>query len=393
MLKIRLLYGFFLLFFVAVIAKLFYLQVLSPTVNADNLYLQTKKIQPERGKIYDRNGLTLAVNKTSYLLFFEPKLIVDKYNFVKRIDDVLHLEEATLEAKIDATKDWVAVKNGITQPEKKLLSSYNLAGLGFEEQSRRYYPEASLAAHLLGFVGKDEKGEDMGYFGIEGFYDKDLSGLPGVLKSERDFLGRPILIGTQEKVAADNGRALYLTIDKSVQDIVKSHLKSGLESYKAKEGCVIVADPTSMQILALSCLPDFDVDKYYTFNESFFKNPAITDLYEPGSTFKPFVLAAALNEKKIKPTDTFREDGPVEVGDYSIRTWNNQYEGEISVTRILEKSSNVGMVYISQKLTNTLLYEYLKKFGFGEASGIDLQGENPGYLRPKNSWYPIDYST
>ena len=170
-------------------------------------------------------------------------------------------------------------------------------------------------------------------------------------------------------------------------------MKAGLETYQAKEGCVIIANPSTLEILAFSCLPDFDLDNYYQFSESYFRNPGITDLYEPGSTFKPLVVAAALEDKKIKPDEIYNEAGPVEVGGYTIRTWDNEYEGKISITRILEKSSNVGMVYIGDKLGSKRLYDYITKFGFGNLTGIDLQGENPGYLRPKNNWYPIDYAT
>ncbi len=393
MLKIRVLGLFFFVFFAAIILKLFFLQVINPVTNSDNSYLRTRKITPERGQIFDRFGLPLAVNKTSYLLYFEPNKIINKFEFVKRIDDLLHLGEATIEAKIDPSKDWVAVKNDINPQMKRALSNTLLAGLGFEEESRRYYPEASLSSHLVGFVGKTETGENTGYFGIEGYYNKDLMGLPGVVKSERDFSGRPILIGTQEKVDADNGRSLFLTVDKSVQDIIKAKLKNALDIYKAKDGCVIVADPYSMEILGLACLPDFDVDRYYDFTEAFFKNPTITDLYEPGSTFKPFIMAAAINAKKIKTNDIYDESGPIEESGYTIRTWNNKYEGKITMTRILEKSSNVGMVYIGKKLGAGQLFSSLLNFGFGEYTGIDLQGENPGFLRPKISWYPIDYST
>lgn len=393
MVKTRLLFAVFLILFLSILIKLFYLQVLNPVNNADNAYLRTRKITPERGKILDRNGLPLAVNKPAYLMYFEPKKIANKYEFVKRIDDLTQIGEATIESKIDTSKDWVSVKNGIDIDLKNRLLATGLKGLGFDEETKRYYPEASLSSHLLGFVGKTRDGEDIGYFGIEGYYDKDLTGLAGVLKSERDFMDRPILIGIQEKVDAENGRSLYLTVDKSVQDIIKTKLKDALEKYQAKDGCVIVADPNTMEILGLACLPDFDVDKYYNFTEENFKNPTITDVYEPGSTFKPLIVAAAIENKKIKGNDTYDETGPMEIGGYTIRTWNNKYEGTISITRILEKSSNVGMVYIGEKLGQEKLLSAINNYGFGSMTGIDLQGENPGYLRPKSNWYPIDYAT
>jgi cell division protein FtsI/penicillin-binding protein 2 len=281
----------------------------------------------------------------------------------------------------------------VDKETKNKLQATNLAGIGFEDKFGRYYPEASLSAHILGFVGKKDNGEDIGYFGVEGYYDKDLAGLPGFLKSDRDLLDKPILIGTQEKIDPEDGRDLYLTIDKSVQQIVKKKLLQGMEAYKPKEGCVIVADPYTMAIMALVCLPDFDLDRYYQFNESFFKNPAISSLYEPGSIFKPLIMAAGIEEKSIKPDEIYNEEGPIQIGEYTIRTWDNKYEGKISMSRILEKSSNVGMVYIGNKLGKDKIYSYLKKYGFGKLTNIDLQGEVSGYLKDKNEWYPIDYAT
>ena len=220
-----------------------------------------------------------------------------------------------------------------------------------------------------------------------------MAGLPGLLKSERDLLGRPIYFGTQVNIDPENGRDFILTVDKSVQQIVKNKLKSGLEQYQAEEGCVIVADPMTMEILGMDCLPDFSPDEYYKFTENDYKNLAISNSWEPGSIFKPLVMAAGIEEKAIKANEIYNETGPVTAGEYTIRTWNNQYEGKITMTRILEKSSNVGMVYIGEKLGKNKLYNYLERFGFGQLTNIDLQGEVEGLLKSKSSFYPIDFST
>lgn len=389
--KHKLVFTLFVGFLLLIIAKLFYLQVISPVSSSD--YLKYQKIIPERGKIFDRNGQPLALNQTTYLLFLEPKKIENTEKVVEAIEAELKIGEATLSAKIDKNKEWIALRSGVTKEQKDKLSGQKIKGIGFQPNFQRYYPEASLAAHLLGFVGKNRDSEDVGYFGIEGFYDKDLFGLPGILKTERDLFGRPILIGTQEKTKPEDGRSLVLTIDKSVQNITKKKLSEGLEKYKAKEGCVIIADPNTLEILSLVCLPDFDPDKYFQFSQEDFKNPSITSVYEPGSTFKPLIVAAAINEKKIKPDSLYQEDGPIERGEYKIQTWNNKYEGKISMTRILEKSSNVGMVYIGEKLGKNNIYKYLDKYGLGKKTGIDLQGETESYLKPLKAWYDIDFAT
>lgn len=355
--------------------------------------MRTNKLFPVRGRIYDQKNQSLVLNQNSYQLYAEPKKISDKDNFLHLLSQGLEVDEASVSAKLDMSKDWVAISGGLTQEQKDKIDKLNLKGIGFDYQTKRFYPEASLSAHILGFLGKDNQGEDIGRLGLEGFYDRDLRGLPGFVETERDIIGRPILIGVQQRVEPENGRDLVLTIDKNVQEISKRRLLEGIEKYKAKKGCVITADPKTMAILALVCLPDYDLEKYYMFNEDFYKNLAISDLYEPGSVFKPLVVAAALEEKKIKPDDTYDETGQVAVGEYNIKTWNDKYEGKISMTRILEKSSNVGMVYIGQKLGNKKIFDYLKKFGFGQNTDIDLEGEASGYLKPESSWYPIDYAT
>ncbi len=390
--KIKIVFLFFIVFYLAIVIRLFFLQVVYSPVNKSP-YLKTTKIDPVRGRIYDRNNQPLVLNQNSYQLFLEPKKIDDKDKLTHLLSESLEVEEASISAKLDMSKYWLAIQGGLTQEQKDKIDKLNLKGVGFNYQTKRFYPEASLSAHLVGFLGKNDQSEDIGYLGLEGFYDRDLRGLPGFVETERDIIGRPILIGVQQRIESENGRDLILTIDKTVQEISKKKLSEGLELYKAKKGCVITADPKTMAILALVCLPDYDLEKYYLFSEDFYKNSAISDLYEPGSVFKPLIMAAALEEKKIKPDDTYNETGQVSVGEYSIKTWNDKYEGKISMTRILEKSSNVGMVYIGEKLGNKNIYNYLEKYGFSQLTDIDLQGEVSGYLKSRSNWYPIDYST
>ena len=390
--KIKLVFLFFILFYLAIIIRLFMLQVINSPENKSP-YLKTNKLTPIRGRIYDKFNHPLVLNQNSYLLYLEPKKIIDKDKLINSLSNSLEVTEASISAKIDMSKYWLSIQSGLTQEQKDKIQKLNLKGIGFDYQTKRFYPEASLSAHLLGFLGKNDQGEDVGYLGLEGFYNRDLQGLPGFVETERDIIGRPILIGVQQRVESENGRDLVLTIDKTVQEISKKKLLEGLDLYKAKKGCIITADPKTMAILSLVCLPDYDLEKYYLFSEDFYKNSAISDLFEPGSIFKPLIMAAALEEKKIKPNDTYNETGQVSIGEYNIKTWNDKYEGKISMTRILEKSSNVGMVYVGEKLGSKKIYDYLGKYGFGQTTNIDLQGEASGYLKPKADWYPIDYST
>lgn len=383
----------FILLVVVIIGKLFYIQVLASGLYTPNNYLRSTRIEPSRGAIYDRNREPLVVNQSYYTLYSEPKLVEDQDALLRQIDEVTQTGEATLEARFKKDKQWVPLVFNVTEDEKKLLDSKKIKGIGFDEYKKRYYPEASIAAQLLGFVGKDDEGDSVGYFGIEGYYHKDLEGLPGILKTERDIIGRPIVIGTQNRLRGENGRSLVLTIDKSSQMIVKKKLQAAMEAYRAKRGCVTVANPHTGEILAMTCLPDFDPDNYNQFAQNEFRNPIISDTFEPGSIFKPLIVGAALEEKAIKADDTYNEKGPIQMGQYFIRTWNDEYNGTISISRILQTSSNVGMVYIGEKLGNDKILSYLDKFGFGEKTGIDLQGEVATHIKPKKAWYPIDYAT
>lgn len=385
-----------LIYFFAVsiiVIKLFYIQVLAAEQYSSNGYLQTQKITPSRGSVYDRNNNLLASNQITYLLYSEPKKINDRKETINKIDEILKIGEATLESRMRSDKVWTAIVSGVSKEKKDQLTKLKNPGLGFEEEERRFYPEGSSSAHLLGFVGKDKNNNNVGYSGLEGYYDKDLAGLPGIVKTERDIFGNPIFIGIQNRLQGANGRDLILTIDKTVQKMAKNRLVEGMEKYGAKEGCITVANPNTMEIIALTCLPDFDPQEYAKSSEEFFKNPAISTLYEPGSVFKPLVVAAALNEKKIKLDDIYNETGPVQVGGGEIQTWNRKYEGEINIVRILEKSSNVGMVYVGEKLGDENLFKYLQKYGIGESTDIDLQGEVSGFLKEFKDWYSLDFAT
>lgn len=390
--NLRPLFIVFLIAFTVVIFKLFFIQILSSQKYSVD-YTTVRKIIPNRGRILDRNMDPLAVNQTKYLLYVEPKKVKDRDHLIEEIDEVLSLGESTLEARIDPTKVWVSVRGNIDKKTKEKLEALKLEGIGFEEEKHRYYPEASLAAHLVGFLGRDAEGERVGYFGVEGYYEQDLAGLPGVLKSERDIMNRPIFTGSQQRLGAEDGRDFILTIDKAVQHMVKEKLKKGVEQFKAKSGCVITVNPKTMEIIALVCLPDFDPESYYEFDDASFKNWSISSVYEPGSTFKPLVMAAAIEEKAVKPDGLYDESGPITRGGYTIRNWNDKYEGTISMTHILEKSSNVGMVHVGDELGQEKLSEYVYKYGFGDYTNIDLQGEIPGQVKPLKTWYPIDAAT
>lgn len=398
--------SFFLLFFLAIIARLFYWQVLAAEylqAQAEGQHFTDIKVEALRGNILFSDNFLLASSNPSFSLFGQPKLItkdqkvVTGYLLAKAL-----IEEG--EDKDDLAKEfitklsqdlfWVPLKNQISLEKKKEIESLNLSGIGFEQGQTRFYPEGSSSAHLLGFVGSDSKGEGKGYFGLEGYYERELKGLSGQIRHEKDALGLPILIGNFLKSDPKNGKDLILNIDRSVQFIVEQQLKSGLEKYGAKGASAVVMDPKSGAILALASYPNYDPQKYFNFPKEYYKNPIAADLYEPGSTFKVFVMGAAINEDLVKPeTECDICGGPVSLGGFSIRTWNNKYYPQTSMKDVIIHSDNTGMVFVGEKLGLDKFYEYLQNFGFGNPTGVDLQDESTLELRPKDEWRQIDLAT
>lgn len=360
---------------------------------ADNQHFYQLELPPIRGEILSSDGTPFVANQTAYLVFAEKKKIEDEDDFVDKIAPILGEEEASVSASLDSSPVWVPIKHQVEEQVAQKLRDLQLTGLGLAREDKRFYPEASMAAHLLGFVGKNNEGQPQGYFGLEGFYDKELRGQSGYLRQERDAVGNPIIIGQAERFEPKNGRSLVLHVDKTTQFLVEEKLKKGLARYGAKAGVVIVMDPKTGGILASASYPSYDPGLFSEFPSEYYRNPVVADSYEPGSTFKPLIMAEALDLGKVQPTEKFDEQGPAYVDEYAIKTWDNKYHGMISMTQILEYSSNVGMVHIANKLGNKPELAFLKDIGIGQKTEVDLQDEASPMLRDDNEWHDIDYAT
>ncbi|TSC87737.1 MAG: cell division protein FtsI (penicillin-binding protein 3) [Microgenomates group bacterium Gr01-1014_7] len=397
---------FFLIFFAAILARLYFWQI----IKADYLQAQAEgqhftdiKVQAKRGNIYFSDGSILASSNPSFLLFGQPKILTkeQKTNTGYMLAKILAEED---ESVGDLAKDfinklssdlfWIPLKKQISFETKKEIEDLSLTGIGFETSSSRFYPEGSSSAHILGFVGSDTKGDSKGYFGVEGYFDGELRGVSGLLRHEKDALGLPILIGNFLNSEAKNGKDLTLNLDRSIQFIVEQKLKEGLEKYGAKAASAVVMDPKSGAILALASYPNYDPLQFFNFPKEYYKNPIVADQFEPGSTFKVLVMSAALNEDKVAP-DTKCDicGGPIQLGGFSIRTWNNKYYPDTTMKDVIIHSDNTGMVFTGQKLGLDKFYEYLENFGLGSQTGIDLQDESSPDLRAKGSWREIDLAT
>jgi cell division protein FtsI/penicillin-binding protein 2 len=411
--RIKLISFFFFVFFIALVARLFFWQVLKGkdlSAQARIQYESGRNISAPRGNILARDGGWLAARSEAYLVYAS---LPDLKEDVTKIADTLAPFFIKGEENEDERKDlllkeasriksllsrdgvvWVPLKHKIDSETKKNIEALGLSGIGFEKEEARFYPEASSAAHLLGFVGKNEEGEDIGYFGLEGYYNLGLSGKPGFLATETDARGLPIAIGETSEVSAIGGVDLLTHLDKTVQMTIEKKLIKGLEKYGAKGGTVIVMDPKNGAVLGMSSYPSYDPANYSKYSNELFKNPAISDTFEPGSIFKVLVMAAGLDSGVVEP-DTKCEicSGPLKVDKYYIRTWNNEYHPDSTMLDVIVHSDNVGMAFVGQKLGVDRLYDYLINFGIGKKTGIDLQGEVSPRLREKDSWSIVDLAT
>ena len=405
---------FFCLF--VIILRLWFWQVFMSSeliAKAQSQRESTQTITADRGLVYFSDGTLLASVEPKFSLFAQPKIIKDKSLVAKKLaiilwdslkhspdlkEDEAKLQKLDIEEKLldRLSKDlfWVSLGWKVSLETKLKVDNEKIFGVGADTILTRFYPEGSSSAHILGFVGANAYGDETGYFGIEGFYNGELKGKNGSLLQDRDAQGQPILIGTYKVKQAKSGKTLNLNIDRVIQHVVEEKLKLGIQKFGAKGASAIVMDPNTGGILALASYPNYDPADVGSFPAEFFKNPITVDGYEPGSTFKVLVMAAAINEGLVTPEticDTC--SGPVDIGGYTIRTWNNQYEPNSDMSHVIVHSDNTGMVFVAKKLGLDKMYSYIQDYGFGNLTGVDLQDENSTDIRAKKDWHEIDLAT
>ena len=405
--RVRIAVLFLIFCFGMVVIRLFYWQVIrGKELAAKGLsqYFYTLSLPARRGEILAADGSVLAGSKPSYLLYsYKPNFSGDFKELSLRLSGLMmsdSITEASPSAKpLDEIKRdyadqifsklfkksiWEILVKKLDSSQKNVIDSWHVPGLGFQSSWSRFYPEASSGAHVMGFVGQDASGQPKGYLGLEGYYERELKGLPGSLKQEKDVFGNPILVGNFSETPTVSGRTILTHIDKYVQKILEVELLKGMDKYGAAAGEAMVMDPATGAVLALASYPNFNPGDYWKFDQKWLKNPVISESYEPGSTFKTVVMAAALDSGAVEPdTECDICGGPINMGQYSIRTWDGKYHAGIDMTDTIIHSDNTGMVFAARKLGNDKLLEYIKKFGFGNLTGIDLQGETTPGLRPE----------
>src|SRR3989344_6788101 len=375
---------------ILITARLTYWQIIKHSELAKEVSLQhTARIEipAPRGEIKSSDGFALAANIDNFLLYINPRDLPADYG--QLVDFLLASDSARqiLSSLSGSHLFWYPLAHNIPYSTKTQIDNLHIPGLGFEPEPGRSYPEGSTSAHLLGFVGQDSEGHSLGYFGLEGFYNRELTGKPGLLTQERDAFNRPIVIGTSDKLQSQWGRSLTTSIDRTVQFIISSALQKGLTKYQATAGSISVMEPSTGKILGLVASPGYDPGQFQKYPPDSYKNPIISDAYEPCSTFKVVVMASALDAGVVTP-DTRCEicTGPAVIGDAAVQSWDNKYFPGSTMTDVILHSDNVGMVFVSRKLGKDKMLGYLRRFGFGQETGIDLQEETSPYLRPNDQW-------
>ncbi len=349
-------------------------------------------IEPKRGDICDRNNNPLAISATVDTVVASPPDIEDIEKTAALLSDVLDidpkkLEKTLIEAKTEK-KGAIYIKRKITDEESEAIRNLNLRGIYFTKENKRFYPERNLCSHVLGFTGIDSQGLD----GVELIYEKYLKGNPGRIVSEKDALSRKLPYGIDKYVPPEDGLNLVLTIDKIIQHIAERELEKALAEHKAKRGTIIVMDPKSGEILAMTNKPDYDPNIYSEFSQQLWRNVAISDAYEPGSTFKIVTASAALEEGVVHLEDKFYDPGYIMVSGVRIGCWYHGGHGSQTFIQIVENSCNPGFVDVAMKLGKDRFMKYIKGFGFGETTGIDLPGEARGLIDPSKVG-PVELAT
>lgn len=392
---------FFLAAGLAILARLFQLQVLDHKEfikAASRQHRLIEELLAERGSIFahDKSGnlIPLAVSRSSRILVASPGDIKDPIELAKFLGLELSIPEKEILDKLEKKSDYYEViAKDISRELTERIAARRLPGIYIEEEKVRAYPHGTLAAHLLGFVSKIEE-EEEGRYGLERYYEQDLAGNKGILEGVKDAAGFWVALGRRIIRPPKEGAKLFLTIDYNIQQKSESVLKTFKEKWGAAEGLVIVLDPKTGKILALSADPQFDPSAFSKEkNFSVFLNPALESTYELGSVMKPITMAGGLEEDLVRPDSTYNDPGEIKIKGYTIKNFDGKSYKTQTMTQVLEKSLNTGAVYVARLLGRDRQWEYLKRFGFGEKTGIDLPGEVSGNISNLSAERDIDFAT
>ena len=380
---------FFALMFGAIGARAFHLHVFqSPWLSkvASNQVERSVDAREKRGTIYDSKHRELAMSIDVMSIAASPRRFEDAQSAAEALSQILDTDKASLLAKLNSERRFVWIKRHVTPREGERIQLLGLDGISFIPEHSRFYPNKALAAQLLGFTGIDGHGLE----GLEYNFDRHLKGSGQRFTVVRDALGRRFMPG-EFNLFDTRGNDVVLTIDQTVQYIAERTLEAGVNASDAETGIAIVMVPRTGEILALDNYPYFNPNTFSDFDQTRWRNRAVTDPFEPGSTLKLFTAAAALETGIARPeTLFFAENGKYRIGRNTIhdehpRAW-------ISLTQIIQYSSNIGAAKLAEKIGPRTLYDTLTRFGFSEKTGIECPGETAGLLLPCRRWSRMDTS-
>ena len=377
--------------FVLVLGRMFQLQVLKK----EQLYKLAARQQhtqiplvPKRGTIYDSRGNELAVSIEVDSVYADARKVTEVEKTARELAAILEIDRQELKQRLKNHRSFEWVQRKISPKEVEQIKELRLSGVSFLRENRRFYPNSQLAAHLVGFVGLDSKGLE----GIEFQYDALLNGANQVWTTARDALGREIAMGKTSFEKEDHYRNVILTIDKPIQHITETELGRGVEKWGAKGGMAIAMDPWSGKILAMASFPTFNPNQFIQYRSKSWRNRALSDVFEPGSMFKAFLAAAALEEQVVRPSDSFFcENGSYKVYDRTIH--DHSKHGYLTFQQIIKFSSNIGASKVGEKMGKERLYRYISAFGFGEKTRVGLPGEGKGIVHHPRYWSPVALDT
>ncbi|HEY4691251.1 MAG TPA: penicillin-binding protein 2 [Anaerolineae bacterium] len=388
-----------------VLAQLVRLQVIEHERWIGNAHVQqtgVREIEPERGRIWDRNGVLLAGNEPRFAVWIDRRTIESSQRpdevwgvLARDVAPLIGLTPQQLRDKLSGEYPRVKVKADLSEAIGHQLAGMHVPAVEVVPYWKRVYPQGSLAASVLGFYNE----EPVGYYGVEGYYQAPLAGEKRSFFIDHDVWQDPLPLSVPPDAYAPPGADLVLTIDSVAQMVIEEELARALETTGAEAGAIIVMDPRTGEILAMANAPTFDPNQYTetaSTDPKRFVNPAVSEVYEPGSVFKIITLAAALDSGAVTPDTTYYDTACLEIGGQSLCNWDRKDHGVVSMVDMMAKSLNVGAATLSVRLGAATFYNYVQAFGFGRLTGVDLQAETPGHVRTPadvTTWYESDLGT
>lgn len=381
---------------IALLGRLSFVQLIQGpwlTGKAENLWGRDIPFSSKRGRILDRNGELIAYNISSPSVMVVPAQIKDKEGTASKLAKILEVPEEKILPFVKKKQLIVRITpygRKISEAKAEEIQGLQLPGVVVTEDSKRYYPYQSLASHILGFTGIDNQG----LAGLELEYNKQLQGTPGYISFSANARGEKLPGGVDRFTPPKNGMDLKLTIDINIQKIIERELDQAMAQYQPENVIAIAMDPKTGEILGMSSRPTYRPDQYKTTDPLIYnRNLPIWKTYEPGSTFKIITLAAALQEKKVNLKQGFFDPGFIAVGGARLRCWKSGGHGSQTFLEVVENSCNPGFVTLGQRLGKEKLLSYINQFGFGQKTGIDLNGEAKGILFKPSRMGPVELAT